>query len=62
MKKYFYVINGVEVRDYGLVNISQDWFINGCPIEDYGDYILSHVAIPVENVIDEWINRNQSIN
>ena len=55
MKRYFYVIHDdSSVSDYGLVEVSKDRYINGCPIEDYGNYILSESII--ENPLADYMD------
>ena len=55
MKRYFYVIHDdSSVSDYGLVEVFKDRYINGCPIEDYGNYILSESII--ENPLADYMD------
>jgi hypothetical protein len=55
MKKYFYTFpdNPYRSVEHGLVEITEDRYINGCPIEDYGDYLLSDV--PLEHPHQQWL-------
>ena len=55
MLKYLYTFRNGEMRDHGLVEISDQGFLmDGTPIEDYGDYLLCDE--PTKTPFEDWVN------
>jgi hypothetical protein len=57
MLKYLYTWRNGEMRDHGLVEISDQGFLSdGTPIEDYGDYLICDE--PSETPFEDWLQED----
>jgi hypothetical protein len=52
LKLYMYVFTNTGTIDKGLVNITENNYINNTPLEDFGDYLLS--PVPVKDPLNMW--------
>ena len=56
-KKYMYVFVNNKTIDKGLVTVSKDNYVDGAPLEDYGDYLLTNKS--QKNPFKLWLRQNQ---